>query len=101
MTPIPDQTGVNERAERRPALATSDVTITICPDGPMLVRGATAVVDHDGTRHPIHRSVVAVCRCDKSGRFPWCDGTHKRLSAQRRPDAVRIEPDEEPFDAVD
>lgn len=85
---------ISARAERGPALAASDVTITICPGGPMLVRGAEAVVGHDGERHPVQRPVVAVCRCDKSGRFPWCDGTHKQLSPERRPDALRIELDE-------
>lgn len=67
----------------------SDITITMCPGGPMLVRGATAVIDDDGERHQVHRAVVAVCRCRKSGRLPWCDGTHKQLTPERRPDAQR------------
>lgn len=56
-----------------------DVEVTICPGGPMLVRGATHVVDHQGERHPVARPVVAVCRCGSSGRWPWCDATHKLL----------------------
>ncbi|NYG57161.1 CDGSH-type Zn-finger protein [Nocardioides daedukensis] len=48
-----------------------------CPDGPLLVRGAETWTDDDGVEHPITRPVVAVCRCDKSQRQPWCDGTHK------------------------
>jgi hypothetical protein len=43
----------------------------------MLVRGAEAVQDATGAVHPITRPVVAVCRCEKSQRLPWCDGTHK------------------------
>ena len=31
----------------------------------------------DGTVHPVDRPVVALCRCEKSSRLPWCDGTHK------------------------
>jgi len=55
------------------------VEVTLCPGGPMLLRGATHVIDDDGRRVPVERPVVALCRCDKSGRKPWCDGTHKLL----------------------
>jgi hypothetical protein len=48
-----------------------------CPGGPLLVRGATAVRDSTGVLHEVDRPVVAVCRCEKSSRLPWCDGTHK------------------------
>ncbi len=54
-----------------------DVEVTLCPDGPLLVRGADAVRDEHGELHPTTRPVVAVCTCDKSQRMPWCDGTHK------------------------
>lgn len=53
------------------------VQVTMCPHGPVLVRGAETVVDGDGREHPVHRPVVAVCACGKSQRQPWCDGTHK------------------------
>jgi CDGSH-type Zn-finger protein len=53
--------------------------VIVCPDGPLLVRGAARIVDADGIAHTTERPVVAVCRCDKSGRLPWCDGTHKLL----------------------
>jgi len=58
----------------------SDVEVTLCAGGPMLLRGATHVVDEDGQRHEVRRPVVAVCRCGKSALAPWCDGTHKRLT---------------------
>jgi CDGSH-type Zn-finger protein len=45
----------------------------------MLVRGATSIQDADGTVHPVERPVVALCRCEKSSRLPWCDGTHKLI----------------------
>lgn len=51
--------------------------VTLIPDGPMLLRGAASVKDAEGRVHPIDRPVVALCRCDKSSRLPWCDGTHK------------------------
>ena len=53
------------------------VTVRVCPGGPLLVRGADSIVAADGTSHPVSRPVVAVCACGMSGRAPWCDGTHK------------------------
>lgn len=51
--------------------------VVLCPDGPMLLRNAASVQDADGRVHAVGRPVVAVCRCEKSSRLPWCDGTHK------------------------
>ena len=59
------------------ALDGEHVEVTPCPDGPLLVRGADAVLAADGERHATTRPVVAVCVCEKSQRLPWCDGTHK------------------------
>ncbi|GAB3263603.1 hypothetical protein GCM10027425_28130 [Alteromonas gracilis] len=53
------------------------VSVELCPDGPMLIRGADEVVGADGEPVPTTRPVVAVCVCGKSQRRPWCDGTHK------------------------
>ncbi|MGA8210310.1 MAG: CDGSH iron-sulfur domain-containing protein [Nocardioidaceae bacterium] len=50
-----------------------------CPDGPLLLRGAAGVLDQDGVLHEAARPVVAVCRCGRSQRRPWCDGTHKAV----------------------
>jgi CDGSH-type Zn-finger protein len=57
-----------------------------CPGGPLLLRGAEEVVDGDGQVHAVRRPVVAICRCDTSQRLPWCDGTHRSLPPERRPD---------------
>jgi CDGSH-type Zn-finger protein len=51
--------------------------LVLCPDGPLLVRGARTIQDADGRVHDVDRPVVALCRCEKSSRLPWCDGTHK------------------------
>jgi CDGSH-type Zn-finger protein len=62
-----------------------DHDVTPCGDnGPLLVRGASHVVTDDGQAHPVTRPVVAVCTCQRSQRFPWCDSTHK--SVRRRAD---------------
>lgn len=60
----------------------AEVSVERCPDGPLLVRGADVVRGADGTEHEVRRPVVAVCLCGKSGRAPWCDGTHKVVAAQ-------------------
>ena len=59
----------------------TDIELRPCDGGPLLVRGASAWTDDAGTRHPVLRPVVAVCRCGKSSLRPWCDGTHKLLRA--------------------
>jgi len=53
------------------------VTITACPDGPLLVRGDVDLRAPDGTLLPHRRRTVALCRCGGSGLAPLCDGTHK------------------------
>lgn len=64
---------------RRPEFTPTndDATVQLCPGGPMLVRGAAAVQDQDGRTWPAERAVVAVCRCTRSRRKPWCDSSHK------------------------
>lgn len=63
-----------------------DVALCPCPNGPTLVRGADLVVSDDATghrtAHPVRRPVVAVCICEKSQRWPWCDGTHKSVRTE-------------------
>jgi CDGSH-type Zn-finger protein len=63
--------------------------VELCPDGPALVRGAYEVVDDNGVAHPTTRPVVAVCLCGRSQRAPWCDGTHKVVTAAAPPVSAR------------
>ena len=68
------------------------VTLTPCAQGPLLLRGADAVIDRDGREHVVERPVVALCRCERSGRLPWCDGTHRALErAARRRESERTD----------
>ncbi len=62
----------------REALLGPEVTITVCPDGPLLVRGPAELIDGDGVLLPRRRNTVALCRCGRSGIAPFCDGTHKK-----------------------
>lgn len=54
-----------------------DVRITVCENGPLLIRGEVDLRDEDGTPIAPHRRTVALCRCGASRIAPWCDGTHK------------------------
>jgi CDGSH-type Zn-finger protein len=55
----------------------SEVRVRLCPDGPLLVRGARTVLDDEGAEHVVTRPVVALCACGRSTLKPWCDGTHQ------------------------
>lgn len=47
------------------------------PDGPILVDGPVQVVLDDGTEVGSDRSMVAVCTCLRSKRYPFCDTSHR------------------------
>jgi len=53
------------------------VQITVCPSGPLIVRGNFSLDDGAGTEIPPGRATVALCRCGASSIKPFCDGTHK------------------------
>ena len=46
--------------------------------GPILVEGPIEVRIGDGPPELIDRFLVALCACGNSGRYPLCDGTHRR-----------------------
>jgi len=53
------------------------VTISVCAEGPFLVRGNFELQDiTNGERIDPHRPVVALCRCGRSRIKPFCDGSH-------------------------
>lgn len=58
-------------------MSDAPVTITACPDGPLLVRGDARIVDAAGDPVERRRRTVALCRCGLSNIKPFCDGTHK------------------------
>jgi len=65
----------------------ADVTVTVCPDGPLLLRGPASLRSVDGRQVEHDRTVVALCRCGRSRLKPLCDGSH-RLSRFRDPASV-------------
>ena len=54
-----------------------DNSITVCPRGPLLVRGDFEILDAEGQPVPQRPGTVALCRCGGSAIKPFCDGTHK------------------------
>lgn len=60
-----------------PARQSGAATVTVYPDGPLVLRGEFAVVGVDGDEFESGR-MVALCRCGRSAVKPWCDGSHKR-----------------------
>lgn len=52
--------------------------ITPYANGPLIVRGAFAIVDENGREIDAGRRTVALCRCGRSRLRPFCDGTHAR-----------------------
>lgn len=68
---------------RRPEAAAA--TVTLYPDGPLVLRGDFAVREVDGSIVPTPRT-VALCRCGRSAVKPLCDGSHKRGSLHRSTD---------------
>jgi CDGSH-type Zn-finger protein len=62
------------------------VSVTECPGGPLLVRGADEVVGIDGTVATADRAVVALCRCGRSERLPWCDDSHRAKRRRKKKD---------------
>jgi CDGSH-type Zn-finger protein len=57
----------------------ASASVTLCPDGPLLIRGDYILVDASGEHVDGHRGTVALCRCGKSALKPFCDGTHKKI----------------------
>jgi CDGSH-type Zn-finger protein len=76
---LPDDTETETEIQTNADIETR-ADIVLCPDGPMLVRGQAVIEDADGTQHATTRPVSAVCRCGRTSRAPWCDGTHKLIA---------------------
>ncbi|MFJ6351020.1 CDGSH iron-sulfur domain-containing protein [Streptomyces sp. NPDC054835] len=54
--------------------------ITPLAEGPLLVEGPVEIVLPDGTIRRSDRPVVALCRCRRSLREPFCDTSHRHRS---------------------
>jgi CDGSH-type Zn-finger protein len=61
----------------RPLRDKDAVVITAYRDGPLIVRGPFRLLAADASPIENTRAPTALCRCGKSRRKPFCDGTHK------------------------
>lgn len=61
------------------AATNEPVSITVCRQGPLLVRGDVDLLDDEGNPIEPGRKTIALCRCGHSARKPFCDGTHKTI----------------------
>ncbi|MEU7903442.1 CDGSH iron-sulfur domain-containing protein [Actinoplanes sp. NPDC049118] len=55
-------------------------TVVFYENGPLLLRGDFTLRTPDGAVIDPGRGTVALCRCGKSARKPFCDGTHKAVN---------------------
>lgn len=66
------------REPQAPAPAEDPAVITVCPRGPLLVRGDFLLASEPGAQPlPPERAVIALCRCGMTSIAPHCDGSHK------------------------
>ncbi len=64
-----------ERTDGGPQEIPAAPAISLAVDGPLYVRGAVEIVDHEG-RVITADSRVALCRCGASKNKPYCDDSH-------------------------
>lgn len=66
----------NKDIDKNKAVTETIADITIIKNGPAMIRGKVRIKSQDGTViNECDRTVL--CRCGKSGKMPFCDGTHK------------------------
>jgi CDGSH-type Zn-finger protein len=64
------------------------ITITVKPQGPLVVAGPATIVDPTGAEWSLPPDkVVALCRCGQSLRKPFCDASHN-ASGWSHPEGV-------------
>lgn len=57
------------------------VTMTVLPNGPVLLRGSFILTGADGACE-FRGDKAALCRCGESANKPFCDGAHSRVGFQ-------------------
>ena len=56
----------------------SIVAIAATPNGPFIVEGSFKLIDREG-KTKMQKGRIALCRCGRSYKQPFCDGTHKEI----------------------
>lgn len=90
MKPTEDRPG-----DARPVPSRAAARITPMADGPLLVEGPVEIVLADGTVRRSDRPVVALCRCRRSLREPFCDTSHRHRARHKGADRRRPSRDDD------
>ena len=54
----------------------TDTKVEVLENGPLMVKGSIEITHTDGSKETKTRN-TAFCRCGKTGKTPYCDGSHK------------------------
>lgn len=54
------------------------VAISATPNGPFIVEGNFKLIDREG-KAEVKKGRIALCRCGRSYKQPFCDGTHRKI----------------------
>jgi len=58
---------------------TGCLEVSVDPNGPVVVPGPVSVQVAGGETVLVKRFRVALCACGRSGSYPLCDSSHRRL----------------------
>jgi CDGSH-type Zn-finger protein len=63
------------------------VRVWVDPAGPTYIEGPVELcLDGASSAQLVDRFRVAICACRRSGRYPLCDGSHRRLTDTFHPE---------------
>jgi uncharacterized Fe-S cluster protein YjdI len=51
--------------------------VCVIEDGPVVIKGNFVLYDTNNTKLD-HGHTVSICRCERSGNLPFCDGAHRK-----------------------
>lgn len=54
------------------------VVVAATPNGPFIVEGKFKLIDREG-KGKVQKGSIALCRCGRSYKQPFCDGTHHNI----------------------
>ena len=70
-----------------------EVRILVREDGPYRVYGPAKLVDVNGDEYTLPEGEwFSLCRCGRSDKKPFCDGTHKHCGFEGASDAKLLQP---------